>query len=69
MKTTMSIDYVVKEFYNTNMIWRAVYPRRILTIEDVEKIIKLFRIMIVLELMRNTLWYVIYNSKIEYISF
>jgi hypothetical protein len=63
MKTTMSIDYVAKEFCNTNMIWRAVYPRRILTIEDVEKIIKLFRIM------RNTLWYVIYDSKIEYISF
>jgi predicted nucleic acid-binding protein len=55
MKTAMSIDYVAKEFCNTNMIWRAVYLRRILTIEDVEKIIKLFRIMIVLEIMRNTL--------------
>jgi hypothetical protein len=43
MKTTMSIDYVVKEFYN--MIWKTVYLRRILTIEDVEN--RTFKIIVV----------------------
>jgi predicted nucleic acid-binding protein len=41
MKTIMSIDHVVKEFYNA--IWKAVYLRRILTIEDAERIIRLFK--------------------------
>jgi hypothetical protein len=43
MKTTMSIDYVVKEFYN--MIWKTVYLRRVLTIEDVEN--RTFKIIVV----------------------
>jgi hypothetical protein len=43
MKTTMSIDYVVKQFYN--MIWKTVYLRRILTIEDVEN--RTFKIIVV----------------------
>ncbi|MCC6031135.1 MAG: type II toxin-antitoxin system VapC family toxin, partial [Desulfurococcales archaeon] len=41
MKTIMSIDHVVKEFYNA--IWKAVYLRRVLTIEDAERIIRLFK--------------------------
>jgi predicted nucleic acid-binding protein len=41
MKTIMSIDHVVKEFYNA--IWKAVYLRRILAIEDAERIIRLFK--------------------------
>jgi predicted nucleic acid-binding protein len=41
MKNTMSIDHVVKEFYNA--IWKAVYLRRVLTIEDAERIIRLFK--------------------------
>jgi predicted nucleic acid-binding protein len=34
MRTIMSIDHVIKEFYNS--IWKAVHLRRVLTIEDAE---------------------------------
>jgi len=41
MALTMSVDHIAKEFYNT--VWKAVYVKKILSPEDVIKIINIFK--------------------------
>jgi len=41
MTLTMSVDHIVKEFYNT--VWKAVYVKKILSQEDAIKIINIFK--------------------------
>jgi predicted nucleic acid-binding protein len=41
MALTMSVDHIAKEFYNT--VWKAVYVKKILSLEDAIKIINIFK--------------------------
>ncbi|AFL66347.1 type II toxin-antitoxin system VapC family toxin [Desulfurococcus amylolyticus] len=41
MTLTLSVDHVVKEFYNT--IWKAVYIRKTMSVEDAKKVIEIFK--------------------------
>ena len=41
MVLTLSVDHVVKEFYNA--VWKAVYVKKVLNLEDSRSVIELFK--------------------------
>lgn len=40
MTLTMSVDHVIKEFYNS--LWKAVYLKKVMEIKDIMRVIELF---------------------------